>query len=1280
MNEPLTTPFSDPPRREGNSPAPRNTQKVVADEPFDSSTQTGTAEEVHRFGGAMRRMPTDYQAVIKLINFERKSREEASQTLNCSPEETEKLWLQAFSRLQIELGLSTQTGQGSEVASHGPAIADSPAAPRPDAQRSPESESFPRSPMPASPDFEAWLSEGPSSAKECWRLIERVRVYREGAAPEHLLDGLWALPGDDGSAEVFPHQLGRFELLRELGRGGHGIVYLANDPNLKREIALKIPRPDLLQSRSVRRRFVHEAQAAAKLDHRNIVRVLEAGFDGPFCYIVEELCDGPSLAAWLRGRREPLVPQVAGWIAKELTDALAHAHQRMILHRDVKPANVLLKPLTDRESNEQETATRTDGSPPFTPKLCDFGICKAFDEDDARTATQTDTVVGTAAYMSPEQATGQVSEIGPGADVYGVGAILYEMLAGFPPIRGSSRADILRRVLTDEPTPLRRVRPDVPRDLELICLKCLAKEPAGRYSTAESLAADLGHFLAGEPISVRSVRPWERAWLWSRRHPLQAASGLLVVFLFCAWILTVTAANIGLSRLNETLEAANAQLIKAGIDKDAAATQARELQEAAERDRAKADELLYVSDMQQAGMALRSGDVRRLMRVLERHASQARTTPYQGGEWDFLWRHGQVPHRLIANSPQPIYFVCPSPDERYLAATGKDAVIRIYDSASSKLVFSIQTGQLEANGLAFSPNGDTLASAGDDGTIALWRIDWKRGEAQHIRSIKAHPFQVFNILYTPDGRTLISAGRDTVIRLRNAATGKSAGALEGHGDTAGSIALEPGGKWLATAASDGEVIEWDLASHKIIHRIHVGVPLLCIAFSSDGRLFAAGTSEGDIRIWRTPAWEPAKKIELLDRADRVAFLNGDASVVACDSSGSIHVRSTEAEDPAPGTAIASGATSRAWSAHHTQIFALLPLRKSQELVTAGKDGSVIAWNLQSNPDAWDLRDPQAEVEDIQFLPGSNQLAVCNATTISIWDPVLRTCTRTLGKSTTTILCLCVSRDGSTVATGALGGAVRVYRLSEGARERKWMLGPAFNVHRIAVSPDGRLIAAVDRYNSNKRDDLYVMDAQTGKRLENIRANECNCAAFSTDGQWLLASGPANVVTVWNVRSQQKVSEQPGHDSSINCIAFHPREKWVATASDDRLLKIWSTEDWRLKFSLHGAHRPLTATAISADGRTLATSGQRGVLTFWHAAGENDLFQPLINVDFSPAYPERISFSSDGSLIASVLNDPTSRLPKRFVRIMKWQSETASSPQVSFGRHAPDNRIVTPTNR
>jgi WD40 repeat protein/tRNA A-37 threonylcarbamoyl transferase component Bud32 len=1026
------------------------------------------------------------------------------------------------------------------------------------------------------------------------------------------------------------YKIGDYELLEQIAKGGMGVVYKARQISLNRIVAFKTIRDGRFSTDAQIARFRNEAHAAAVLHHPNIVPVYEFGEIEGVHFFSMEFINGHSLAA--RIKDGPIDPVVAAGYLKEISRTIAYAHSRGFLHRDLKPSNILV-----------DSAGR--------PRVTDFGLVKPINAHSELTGEGA--IVGTPSYMAPEQSLSNCNA-SPASDVYSLGAILYALLTGRPPFSAENDVDTLIQVRTKEPTSPRSLNNNVASDLELICLKCLAKEPARRYATADLLAEDLEHFLAGVPVAARSVRPWERAWLWSRRHPFRAAAALLVAFLFCAWMLTLTAANVRLHYLNESLATVNTQLVKMGNDKDTAAAQAHALQLVAERHRAKADELLYVSDMQQAGTALRSGDMRRLMSLLERHRPRMQAETYPGGEWEFLWRRGRVAHHTIAQGTQAIYFVCLSPNGQYLATAGKDAVIRVYDSASSEFLFSIETHQIEVNGLAFSPDGSALASAGDDGTIDLWTIDWKRLQAGLVRSIKAHPHQAFNVLYAHDGRTLVSSGRDKVIRLWDAATGRSAGVLAGHRDTAGSIALHPAGTWIASAGHDGDVFVWDIGSRTIVHRVPAGGKLLLsINFSSDGGLFAASTDEREIRIWRVPSWELANKIDLLDNAECVAFTSDGKSILACDSAGTVRACPTGVDASASGT-------SRAWRADRDKIFSLIVSRNTQELITAGKDGSVVAWNLRDSAHYKDLREPENEIEDIEFLPGSNQLAVSDGHTISLWNAESALRTRVLGQSDVRLPCLDASRDGSTLAAGGMGGVVRLYDLRHGGRESQFRLGPNFNVHRIAVSPDGRLIAAIDRYNSEKHDDLYVMDAKSGKRLDQIRAAACNSAAFSPDGRWLFASGPANVVMVWNVRTQEKLSELPGHASSINCIQFDPRAQWVATASDDRLIKIWSTVDWRLKFSLEGAHRPLDGLAISPDGRTLASSGEQGVLTLWHAANEEDLFQPMIDVDFYPAYPQRISFSSDGRLLACVLKDPSGASAKRFVRVMKWRSETHRS--------------------
>ncbi len=1015
-----------------------------------------------------------------------------------------------------------------------------------------------------------------------------------------------------------------------------GVVYKARQVSLNRIVAFKTIRDGRLSTDAQIARFRNEARAAAALHHSNIVPVYEFGEVEGVHFISMEFVDGQSLSE--RVRKGPLDSMVAAGYLEEIANTVAYAHYRGFIHRDLKPSNILV-----------DAAGR--------PRVTDFGLVKPINSQNDLTGDGG--IVGTPSYMAPEQSLSNTNA-SPASDVYSLGAILYALLTGVPPFSSENDVDTLIQVRTKDPIPPRLINVQVPPDLELVCLKCLAKEPERRYATADLLAADLRRFLSGTPVTVRSMRPWERLWILSRRHPFQAASVLLVLGLLMAWIATLIAANLRLDRLNDNLAAANASLVQMSSDKDAAAARAHELQIAAEAERAKADELLYVSDMQQAGTALRAGDMRRLSALLDRHRRQSGHETYQGGEWDFLRRRSEMAGRTIARENQPVYYIALSPDERHLLTTGKDAVIRAYNMPSADLLFSIDTHQIEVNGLAFSPDGETVASAGDDGTIVLWQLNWKDAKASQLRVIRAHPFQVFNLLFSTDGRTLVSAGRDKSIRLWDPATGKSLGVLDGHHDTAGLIAIHPAGKWLASAGHEGQVLVWDLASHSLVHSVSAsGQPVVSIDFSADGRLFAAGTNAHDIRIWRLPDWTLVDKIELLDNPHGVIFSADGQSVLACDSAGTIRMWPSGSSGLLSKQAAPISKTHHSWKAHSDEIYKMIICRSTGELITAGRDGVVTAWSLHRGEWFKDLRDLHADTEDFQFIPGSRRFALTNGQTISIWDANSLLQARLLGRAES-IRCLDVSLDGSTVAAGGLAGAIRLYDLNDDGRETQWNVGRSFNVYRVALSPDGRLVAAIDRYNSEKRDDLSVLNTKTGKRLERIRLAACNSAAFSPDGKWLFASGPSNVVVVWNAQTGEKISDRSGHASSINCIQFAPLGRWVATAGDDRLVKIWSSVDWHCQFDLEGARRPLCSLCLSADGRTLASCGRGGVLTFWHAAQHEDLFQPMIDVDFSPAYPERISFSSDGCFAGCLLNDPSSTSAKRFVRIFQWRFEANPS--------------------
>lgn len=364
--------------------------------------------------------------------------------------------------------------------------------------------------------------------KECAQLLSHVWpvgcTSSEHLRPDRSVECLDAqsmspLKGDE--------RLGRFEIRKQLGYGGFGVVFLAYDPHLGRDAALKIPRPEILVSSQLRQRFLREAHAAALLDHPGIVPIYETGEIGPVTYILSAYCKGPTLAAWLKERADPATASIAARVTACLADAVQHAHDRGVLHRDLKPANVLLDP---------GEGLAADFS--FYPRLSDFGLAKRI--ESTNDFTQAGALLGTPRYMAPEQARGDERSVGVQTDVYSLGVILYELLAEAPPIIGGTDLETLRKIEEQEPSaaPLRDRA--VPIDLETICLKCLEKSPARRYQSARDLAEDLRRFLAGDPVLARPIGKPKRFVRWCRRRPVTAALSFGLILAVCAGTIAAT--------------------------------------------------------------------------------------------------------------------------------------------------------------------------------------------------------------------------------------------------------------------------------------------------------------------------------------------------------------------------------------------------------------------------------------------------------------------------------------------------------------------------------------------------------------------------------------------------------------------------------------------------------------------------------------------------------------------------------------------------------------------
>lgn len=691
-------------------------------------------------------------------------------------------------------------------------------------------------------DFDPQLALEWDEAKWCIDLLDRARrlaAGRPSVAPDP--SNLDRFGADSGLDIQTTRRVGRFQIERELGRGGLGIVYLAHDPQLGREVAIKVPRFEALLDDGMLRRFLREAEAAARLSHPHLVTLLEVGQDGPICYLTSEYCPGPTLAEWLREHRELVPAKQAAALMLDLAEAVQHAHSRGVLHRDIKPSNVLLEPKT----GGWETALGNQLSD-LSAKLTDFGMAKLLEQE--RGETRTGAILGTPAYMSPEQAEGRIDELDARTDVYALGAILYEMLIGDPPYVGKTDADTLRQLVTREPTAPRRARRDLPRDLEAIVLKCLARKPGDRYATAHELAVDFERFLAGQPTVARPLGVWERSWKWARRRPAVAALAAVAGIAALGLIGISTAYNARLAAsLDETRQ------------------------------------LLYATDMQVGFDAWEHGTLITAQERLDRHLPAENQQDLRTFPWRLLWQFCRADQRELYRHETKVTAVAYSPDGRWIASAELDGAIRLWDVAASRMAAQLLGHTDDVNDVAFSPESRLLASAGDDQVVRIWKIDGS-GPPRILSDFSN--LAAYGVAFSPDGVLLAVASEDAKVRLWDTRTWALTRTFSDHAGAVMKLAFSGDGLRLASCSSDGTARIVSVASGATLatmdSRVKGTGSLSSLAFSHDGSVLATGSwSERMIRFWSADTGESIDTVTPRDGPVRsLAFSPDDRLLVA----------------------------------------------------------------------------------------------------------------------------------------------------------------------------------------------------------------------------------------------------------------------------------------------------------------------------------------------------------------------------------------------------------------
>jgi WD40 repeat protein len=1127
------------------------------------------------------------------------------------------------------------------------------------------------------PDSHA-ISEtsAPNTEEEPRSDILETRSPSQVATGEHRSDDtpstIEAAPPADVHGASLAGQVivGRYRLLEVLGEGGMGTVYRASQTEpVRRQVALKLIKIGM-DSRAVLARFDAERQALALMDHPNIARVYDGGTTaGGQPFFVMELVNGVPITEYCDRHRLSVRARLELFVS--VCQGVQHAHQKGVIHRDLKPSNVLV--------------TEVDGRP--TPKVIDFGVAKATEVKlTDQSLMDTGAIVGTPVYMSPEQADPSLMDIDTRTDIYALGVILYELLAGSPPIdpkqfqRGAflEMLRIVREV--DPPKPSTKVRtaealPSIAAsrdiepaqlkralrgDLDRIVMKALEKDRGRRYDTANGFAADVLRHLAHEPVLAAPPSRAYRLTKFVRKHRgAVIAASLVVLTLLCG----IAGTTWGLIRADRALTAE----AKRVAERDDALR--KEAERVKERDEAN-NELKHRLGIGNFLLARSAYDNRDVILAAERLNN---VPPDQRG-WEWRYLKQQIRGGLftlyghtggvtsVSFSPDGTRIVTGSEDRtakvwdartgtallelkghtdgvlsvsfspdgtRIVTGGGFDQTAKVWDARSGTALLRLKGHTGGVMSVSFSPDGARIVTGGGyDQTAKVW--DARTGTA--LLELKGHTGGVMSVSFSPDGTRIVTGGGyDQTAKVWDARTGTALLELNGHTDGVLSVSFSPDGARIVTGGADGTAKVWDARTGTILVdlKAHTG-GVRSVSFSPDGTRVVSGGWDKTAKVWEARTGTALLEFKgHKDRVGSVSFSPDGTRIVTGDFGGTAMVWDAR-----------TGATLLNLDGHTMWVHSVSFSPDGTRLASGGDDETAKVWDARTGTLLIDLRARTGSVSSVSFSPDGMRVVSgsWDNKTAKVWDARTGTALLELKGHTGGVWSVSFSPDGTRIVTGSDDGTAKVWDARTGTALLE-LKGHASDVWSVSFSPDGTRIVTGDADGTAE-----VWDARTGATLLDLdgHTNLVLSASFSPDGKRVVTGSVDQTAKVWDARTGTALLELKGHTGEVMSVSFSPDGTRIVTGSADETAKVWDARTGTALLELKGHASEVQRVSFSPDGTRIVTwdgGGGRITTKVWDArTGQEVKGEPI------PPTLRPTPVSADGQWIAHIVGDRVELVP------------------------------------